>query len=119
MTVLLGFLALTASFDANIPLSPPRAIFVNVVSRDLSPVPGATVSIRKPESPEGEPLKSAAANAGGRVEFRDLPAGSYLVRIEQTGHLPMTLGPVPIEDRNPPNVRVPVILVVLNPVLTF
>ncbi|HEY7113229.1 MAG TPA: carboxypeptidase-like regulatory domain-containing protein [Thermoanaerobaculia bacterium] len=119
MTALLGFLALTAAFDANIPLSPPRAIFVNVVNRDLAPVPGAMVSLRRPENPDGEPVKSAAANAGGRVEFRDLPAGSYLVRIEQPGHVPMTLGPVAIEEKDPPSVRLPVIVAVLNPILSF
>lgn len=119
MTALIGFLALAAAFDANIPLSPPRAIFVNVVNRDLSPVPGATVSLRRPESPEAEPVRSAPANAGGRVEFRELPAGSYLVRIDQPGHVSMTLGPVSIDDKNPPSVRLPVIVAVLNPILTF
>ena len=119
MTMLLGFLALAAVSDAQIPWSPPRAIFVNVVNRDLAPVPGATVSLRRPESPEGEPVKSTASSIGGRVEFRELPAGSYLVRIEQPGYVVMTLGPVPIDGRTPPSVRVAQILAVLNPMMRF
>ena len=113
MTMLLGFLALAAVSDAQIPWSPPRAIFVNVVNRDLAPVPGATVSLRRPESPEGEPVKSMASSIGGRVEFREL------VRIEQPGYVVMTLGPVPIDGRTPPSVRVAQILAVLNPMMRF
>jgi hypothetical protein len=119
MTMLVGFLALAAVSGAQIPWSPPRAIFVNVVNRDLAPVPGATVSLHRPESPEGEPVKSAASNIGGRVEFRELPAGSYLVRIEQPGYVVMTLGPVPIDEKTPPSVRVAQILAVLNPMMRF
>ena len=119
MTMLLGFLALAAASDAQIAWSPPHAIFVNVVNRDLSPVPGATVSLERAGGAAGASVRSATTNVGGHVEFRDLPAGSYLVRVVHAGTLEMAFGPVPIDDKTPPSVRIPQILAVVNPVLAF
>jgi hypothetical protein len=121
MFLLLGamFLAMAPGSDAQIRWSPPRAIFVNVVNRDLSPLPGATVALQEAGKPEGEAHRTATANAGGHVEFRDLPGGSYVVRIRLSGYLDMTFGPMPIEEKDPPGVRVPQILAVANPVMVF
>lgn len=117
--LLSALLASSGTSDAQIRWSPPGTIVVNVVNRDLSPVPGAAVSILRADSPGGEPTRSALANAGGHVEFRGLPPGSYLVKVGRSGSLDMTFGPVPVEDRTPPATRIPEILAVLNPVLTF
>jgi hypothetical protein len=119
MTMLLGFLALAAASDAQIAWSPPQAIYVNVVNRDLSPVPGATVSLERADGAAAAPVRTATTNVGGHVEFRELPAGSYVVRIVHARTLEMTFGPVPIDDKTPPSVRIPQILAMLNPVLAF
>ncbi len=120
MTFLLFVLAgLPGTSDSQIHWSPPGVIVVNVVSRDLSPVPGALVSVSRSDASSGEPPKSAVANAGGHVEFRGLPAGSYLVRVSRQGCLDLSVGPVPVEVKTPPSVRIPEILAVLNPVMTF
>ena len=105
--------------DAQIRWSPPGVIVVNVVSRDLSPIPGAVVSIARAEAAQAEPPRSAVANAGGHVEFRGLATGSYLVRVSRSGSLDLNVGPVPVEDKTPASVRIPEILVVLNPVMVF
>jgi hypothetical protein len=121
MVLLLGSMlfALAPNSDAQIRWSPPRAIFVNVVNRDLSPLPGATVTVHEAGKADGEANRTATANAGGHVEFRDLPGGSYIVRVRLSGYLDMTFGPMPIEDKDPPGVRVPQILAVANPVMVF
>lgn len=116
LSVLLG---LTGTSDAQIRWSPPGTIIVNVVNRDLSPVPGAAVSIHRAESPGGEPVRSAHTNAGGHAEFRGLAPGAYLVKVGRSGFLDMSFGPVPVEDRTPPGVRIPEVLAVLNPVMVF
>jgi hypothetical protein len=116
VSVLLG---LSGTSDAQIHWSPPGVIVVNVVNRDLSPVPGAAVTVYRTDASSGEPLKSAAANAGGHVEFRGLAAGSYLVRVKRSGSLEMSVGPIPVEEKTPASTRIPEILAVLNPVLTF
>jgi hypothetical protein len=107
------------SSDAGIRWCPPGAVVVNVVNRDLSPVPAAVVSLRRLDSADREPFKRSAANAGGHVEFRGLPAGSYLVDVELSGFLPMRFGPVPVEETAPASVRIPEILAMLNPVMAF
>jgi hypothetical protein len=121
MVLLLGsvILALAQNSDAQIRWSPPHTIFVNVVNRDLAPLPGASVTVHEAGKPDGEPHRTATANAGGHVEFRDLPGGSYVVRVRLSGYLDMTFGPMPIEDKDPPGVRVPQILAVANPMLVF
>jgi hypothetical protein len=105
--------------DAQIRFSPPGVVVVNVVSRDLSPVPGAVVSLQRAESPEAEPVKSMPSGAGGHAEFRDVAAGSYFVKVSLSGFLEMRFGPIPVEDKTPPSVRIPEILCVLNPVMKF
>jgi len=117
--LLLVLASLSGTSDAQIHWSPPGVIVVNVVNRDLAPVPGALVSISRSDAPSGEPSNSAVANAGGHVEFRGLPVGSYLVRVSRQGFLDLSVGPVPVEQKSPPTVRIPEILAVLNPVLTF
>lgn len=123
MILLLGILLaqLNGRNDAQIHWSPPGAIVVNVVSRDLSPLPGATVSILRaePDAAGADPVKSGPTGPGGHVEFRGLPNGSYFVRVSAPGHLEMRFGPMPVEDKNPPGVRLPEILCVVNPVLSF
>jgi hypothetical protein len=105
--------------DAQIRWSPPGAIYVTVVNRDLAPVGDATITVHAASAPDGAPIRTATANAGGHVEFRDLPDGSYMVRVRHPGHLDMTFGPMPVEKSEAPKVRVPQILAVLNPVLEF
>jgi hypothetical protein len=117
--LLLALAGLGGTSDAQIHWSPPGVIVVNVVSRDLSPVPGALVSVSRSDASEGEASKSAVANAGGHVEFRGLPAGSYLVRVSRQGCLDLSVGPLPVEDKTPAAVRIPEILAVLNPVMKF
>jgi Carboxypeptidase regulatory-like domain len=121
LSVLLGLrlVGTIGTNDAQIRWSPPGAIVVNVVNRDLSPVPGAVVSVYRADAPGGEPKKSAAANVGGHVEFRGLPAGSYMVRVKLSGFLDMGFGPVPVQEKTPASVRIPEILAVLNPVMVF
>ena len=104
--------------DAAIHWSPPGTIVVNVVSRDLSPVPGAAVNLYRAEA-ASEPVRSGSTNTGGHVEFRDLAAGSYLVKVARSGSLDMTFGPLPVEEKSPPSVRIPEILAVLNPLMAF
>ncbi len=114
-----ALIGLAGSADAQIRWNPPGAIFVNVVNRDLSPLPGATISLHRAGSPEGEPVRSATANAGGHVEFRELPPDSYVVRVRLSGYLDMSFGPMPVEEKQPPRVRVPQILAVANPLMVF
>ncbi len=117
--LLAAILAAGGRSDAQIHWSPPGAIVVNVVSRDLSPVPGATVTVQRMNAPAAESGKSLPTGPGGHVEFRGLADGSYLVTVSFPGHLEMRFGPMPVEERNPPSVRIPEILCVLNPVLSF
>jgi len=105
--------------DAQIRWSPPGSIFVNVVNRDLSPLPGAAISLHRAGSPDAEPFRSATANAGGHVEFRQLPADSYTVRVRHPGYLDLNVGPMPVEPSEAPKVRVPQILAVMNPIMQF
>jgi hypothetical protein len=112
-------LFLSGTSDAQIHWSPPGVIVVNAVSRDLSPVAGAAVSLYRAESPAAEPLKTGATNAGGHIEFRGLAAGAYLIRIRLSGYLDMSFGPVPVEEKTPASVRIPEILAVMNPVMAF
>ena len=106
--------------SAAIKWCPPGVVVVNVVNRDLAGIPGATVSLRRADASSGaEPAASAATNAGGHVEFRDLPAGAYHVRVERAGFLTLDVGPAEVDTKTPPAVRLPEILVVLNPVMTF
>jgi hypothetical protein len=121
MTVwlLAAILASGGRSDAQIHWSPPGAIVVNVVSRDLSPVPGATVTVHRADGPAGDPGKALPTGPGGHVEFRGLAGASYFVTVSLSGYLEMRFGPMPVEDKNPPTVRIPEILCVLNPVLSF
>ena len=125
MTFWLSMLLLAAGgrSDAQIRFSPPGVVVVNVVSRDLSPVPAAAVSLERADSPDAEPVKGMKSGVGGHVEFRDVKTGSYFVKVTHPGFLEMRFGPVPVEvpvdDKTPPTVRIPEILCVLNPVMTF
>jgi hypothetical protein len=115
----LALIASASGSDAQIRWSAPGAIVVNVVNRDLSPLPGVTVTIERSGGQEAEPASRGVTNAGGHAEFRGLPAGSYIVRVSAPGHLDMAFGPVPIEEANPPSVRLPEILAVVNPIMKF
>ena len=121
MTLWLAVLLLTAGgrSDAQIRFSPPGVVVVNVVSRDLSPVPGAVVSLERAEPSDAGPARSMPSGPGGHVEFRDLAAGAYFVRVSHSGYLEMRFGPVPVDVQTPQAVRIPEILCVLNPVMRF
>jgi Carboxypeptidase regulatory-like domain len=109
-----------AESTAAIRWSPPGVVVVNVVNRDLAGVPGAAVTLRRADSPAGAPAAaSATTNAGGHVEFRDVAEGTYFVRVERTGFLAVDVGPATVDTKTPPAVRLPEILVVVNPVLSF
>jgi hypothetical protein len=109
-----------AESSAAIRWCPPGVVVVNVVNRDLAPVPGAAVTLRRADAPSGAaPTASATANAGGHVEFRDVPAGTYVVRVERAGFLTIDVGPAEVDVKTPPSVRLPEILVVVNPVMSF
>ena len=105
--------------DAQIRWSPPGTIVVNVVSRDLSPVPGVMVSVLRADAVNAEAVQTSPTGAGGHVEFRGLAAGSYFVRVSPEGFLEMRIGPIPVEEKTPPSVRIPEILCVVNPVMAF
>ena len=115
----LALLSPAPANDAQIRWSPPGAIFVTVVNRDLSPLPGVAVTAERAGAPESESTRRVTTGVGGRAEFRSLPAGSYTVRVSAPGHLEMAFGPMPIEEGEAPSVRLPVILAVVNPIMTF
>ena len=117
-----GFALLAASPDnsAGIRWAPPGVVVVDVINREFGKIPGAAVSLRRSDAaPDAPPFRSATTNGGGRAEFRDLPAGTYLVHVERAGSLPACVGPAEIDAKTPPSVRLPEILVVMNPVLSF
>jgi hypothetical protein len=121
MTLWLAMLLLTAGerSNAQIRFSPPGVVVVYVVSRDLSPVPAAAVSLQRADTPDAPPVKVMPSGPGGRAEFRDVPPGAYFVQVSLSGFLEMRFGPIPMDDKTPPGVRIPEILCVLNPVMKF
>ena len=116
----LALLAAAPDNSATIRWAPPGVVVVDVVNRDLAGLPGAAVALRRADAPpEAPPVRSATTNAGGRAEFRDVPAGAYVVRVERAGSLPASVGPAEVDTKTPPTTRLPEILVVLNPVMSF
>ena len=116
----LALLAAAPDNSAGIRWAPPGVVVVDVINRDFGKIPGAAVSIRRVDAaPDAPPLRSATTNAGGHAEFRDVPAGAYVVHVERAGSLPASVGPAEVDSKTPPSTRLPEILVVLNPVLSF
>jgi hypothetical protein len=54
------------------------------------PLPRAAVTLRRPEFPNGN--RTATADAQGRYEFKDLPAGRYYLSASKAGYLNATYG---------------------------
>lgn len=106
--------AVTAA-EPTLQLSQPRAIEMQISDATGKPLPGVTVSLLL-ASEVGAPSDFKASNnsisrtlqdggrlkiadADGRAEFSSLATGTYYIRLELTGFLTQTIGPVAIGDK--------------------
>jgi hypothetical protein len=92
---------------------PPAGDFsAIVVSREMEPIPGATVSLTPCGKTAGATRRTVSAGEG-KVAFTNVPPGEYFLTVELDGYARTQIGPV----RSDGNPFTPELLVVLNPVM--
>jgi hypothetical protein len=104
---------LTIAHDPAVVRWPPAGEFsAIVVSREMEPIPGATVSLT-PCGKTGGATRTEVSGPSGSVAFAKVPPGEYVLAAELSGYARTQIGPV----RSDGNPFAPELLVVLNPVM--
>jgi len=98
---LLAVVFLATSFATAAGVARRGEIFLRVVDGHGHPLPGATVTLRGAESRSVMIGRPVITPASGEVRYTALDQGLYLVRIQLSGYITVTLGPLPIELKEP------------------
>jgi iron complex outermembrane receptor protein len=89
LIILLGMLLMLDTLHAQ--LAEGRELEISIISPDNDPMPGATVSLLKKDS---SVVSVEVTGATGKVLFRSLVTGHYLVRVTSIGYLTSFTKPV-------------------------
>jgi hypothetical protein len=96
---------------------PRMAVSVVAVTPGHDPIPGVTVSL----CPEGKEQGCVYRSTGpyGGIRFDDIAPARYTVRAEAAGFLPTTVGPLRFDEVSRGRMRIPDLVLLMNPVTVF
>jgi hypothetical protein len=101
----------------NIIWTRPGEISAVVIQRDQSPLPGVTVTLSSVGAGRSERNRTQVTGMDGKIRFKDLEPGQYLLNFQLSGFADTAIGPVALRSRAQENPRLPEFLVMLNPIM--
>lgn len=104
--------------QARVGVTPPRRVDVRVVDGNLNPLSGATVHLIAQLPSAGKRPAVAITDSSGKTHFEGLSEGQYVVRVQLTGFVDVTVGPFAVHEAAE-NPRISEIVVLLSPLAWF
>ncbi|MFL6261150.1 MAG: hypothetical protein ACJ76Y_15730 [Thermoanaerobaculia bacterium] len=96
---------------------PRMAVSVIAVTPGHDPIPGVTISL----CPEGKTEGCIYRSSGpyGSIRFDDIAPARYIVRAEAAGFLPTMVGPLRFDEVSRGRMRIPDLVLLMNPVAVY
>jgi len=96
---------------------PRMAVSVIAVTPGHDPIPGVTISLCPEGKTEGCIYRSSGPYGG--IRFDDIAPARYTVRAEAAGFLPTTVGPLKFDEVSRGHLRIPDLVLLMNPVTVY